>query len=137
MEMIRQLPIVERVRLHSMLKEPQGKTPSFEEYLTEQCFSNGRVMSNMRRHTSKNTMTDGRTGHRSSYAKTVERHFPSARTHYSAAHARTCPYGWNTWSAWQRAFDTQECGTLRHFREDFVHIESQDYGCHRGKQKQH
>lgn len=43
MEMIRQLPIVERVRLHSMLKEPQEKTPSFEEYLTEQRFSNGRV----------------------------------------------------------------------------------------------
>ena len=43
MELVKQLPIGERMRLQSMLKEPVGKTQGFEEYLTEQRFSGGRV----------------------------------------------------------------------------------------------
>ena len=43
MGLVKQLPIVERVRLQAMLKESVGEGEGFEKYLTEQRFSGGRV----------------------------------------------------------------------------------------------
>ena len=43
MDLVKQLPIVERVRLQAMLREPVGEDEGFEKYLTEQRFSGGRV----------------------------------------------------------------------------------------------
>jgi hypothetical protein len=43
MELVSQLPIVERGRFQKMFKESQQKEMKIEEYLTEQLFSSERV----------------------------------------------------------------------------------------------
>lgn len=43
MELVNRLPIIERVRLHGMLKDPVDEGEGFEKYLMEQRFSGGRV----------------------------------------------------------------------------------------------
>ena len=43
MELINGLPVVERVKLHSMIKTPLSGGTEMEDYLTEQRFSEGRV----------------------------------------------------------------------------------------------
>ena len=43
LELINSLPVVERVKFHSMFKAPISGGTDMEEYLTEQRFSEGRV----------------------------------------------------------------------------------------------
>ena len=76
MELVKQLPIEERVRLQPMLKEPVGKALGFEEYLTEQRFSGGAGYVRYAAGHMSGATVGARTAHRNSSAWTAGRLSP-------------------------------------------------------------